>query len=88
MLTGNPSNDLMVKRALEAIGYTDGRPLLRVGHRRYDAATGNDARPAVFVPNTTKTPGSSIADLANPLFREFHEALCQYNLIPTSSLPE
>ena len=55
------------------------------GHPVYDAATCNDARAAVFVPNTTKTPGSSIADLANPLFREFHEALCQYNLIPTSS---
>ena len=85
VLTGSPSNDHMLKCALEAIGYTDGRPLLHAGHPVYDAATCNDARAAVLVPNTTKTPGSSIADLANPLFREFHEALCQYNLIPTSS---
>ena len=29
---------------------------------------------------------SSIAKWENPLFREFHEALCRYNLIPTSFL--
>ena len=36
------------------------------------------------MPKTTKTLDSSIADLGNRLFREFHEALCQLNLIQTT----
>ena len=32
VLAGNPSNDLMLKSALEATGYTDGRPVLHARH--------------------------------------------------------
>ena len=45
----------MLKRALEAMGYTDGRPLFRARHPVFNAATSHDARSAVFVPKTTKT---------------------------------
>ena len=51
----NLSKDLMLNRALEAIGYTDGRPLFRASHPVINAATSHDARSAVFVPKTTKT---------------------------------
>ena len=45
VLTGNLYNDLMFKRALKAIGYTDGHPLLRARHPAFDAlaATSNNA---------------------------------------------
>ena len=41
----------MLKRAREAIGYTDGRPYLCARHPVFDAATSH----AVFVQKTTET---------------------------------
>ena len=67
VLTKNPSNDLMLKRALKATRYTDGRPLLRARHAVFSAAISHDARSAVFVPKTTKTLESSITRWENPL---------------------
>ena len=60
---------------------------MRAMHPVFDAATRHDARQAVYVPKTTKTQGSSITKLEKPLFREFLEAICRYNLIPTSCCP-
>ena len=80
----------MLKRALEAIGYTDGSPLFRARHPVFNTATSHEARSAVFVQKTTKTPGSSCSRIVkweNPLFRDFFEAPCQYNLIPTFVAP-
>ena len=39
VLTGNLYNDLMFKRALKAIGYTDGHPLLCSRPPAFDVAT-------------------------------------------------
>ena len=66
----NLSRDLTLKRALEAIGYTDGRPLFRARHPVFNAATSHDSRLSVFVPTTTKTLELSIANWENPLFRD------------------
>ena len=53
----------------------------------FDAATSHDALSAVFVPKTANTLESRIAELENALFREFFEAQCRHNLIPTSCWP-
>ena len=42
LLTKNLSNDLMLKRALEEIGYTDGRPLFRARHPTFNTATSHN----------------------------------------------
>ena len=56
VLTRNPSNDLMLKRTLEAIGCTDGCPLFRAWHTVFDAATSLNARSAVFVRKLCRRP--------------------------------
>ena len=64
--------------ALQAIGYTDNAPVLRAGHPVWDDTTirGRNSS-AVFVPVDTRSLQSSISDLTNPLFKAFHEALCE-----------
>ena len=51
------------------------------------AATSHDARSAVFVSKTTKTLESSIAQLENPLFREFSEGSMLVQPYSTSCWP-
>ena len=81
VLCGNPTGDKMLTAALSAIGYTEPAPILRAGHPVWDTATENGRIASVtFVAENTKGAQSCISDLAVPLHKSFHQALCEYGL--------
>ena len=81
VLTGNPAGDKMLTAALSAIGYTEATPILHSGHPVWDTATENGRiMSAIFVAKNTKGEQSCISDMTVPLYKQFHQALCEYGL--------
>lgn len=81
VVSGDPTNDKMLSAALSAIGYTEAAPIFRRGHPIWDTATNNGKiASATFVAANTKGEQSCISDMAVPLHKNFHRALCEYIL--------
>ncbi len=80
VLAGDPSQDKKLEAALSAVGYTESLPVLRAGHPIWDSAdrdiTGS-ARGVAFVPTDTQSPRSIMGNMSLPMYKEFHEALCE-----------
>ena len=82
VLCESPTTDKMLTAALSAMGYDAADPILRSGHPIWDTATENGRlKSVVFVAMNTKGPQSCISDMAVPLHRSFHQAICEYRSV-------
>ena len=83
MLSSNPQQDKKLQAALSAVRYTKSLPVLRPRHPIWDTANRDitGPRPGVaIVPMDTHSAKSIMGDMSLPMYKEFHEALCEYRL--------